>query len=68
MCSFLSKLDVVSDELSDFDIISLSETHINNSITDDDISLTGCHIPIRKDKIASEKVLRCIFLKAYIFK
>ena len=68
MCTLLSKLYVASAELSDIDIIALSETHLDNSITDDDISLTGCHIPIRKDKIASEKVLRCIFLKAYIFK
>ena len=50
MCTLLSKLYVASAELSDIDIIALSETHLDNSITDDDISLTGFHIPIRKDK------------------
>ena len=50
MCTLLSKLYVVSAELFDIDIIALSETHLDNSITDDDVSLTGFHIPIRKDK------------------
>ena len=50
MCSLFSKLDVVSAELSDFDIIALSETHIDNSIIDDDISLPGFYILIRKDR------------------
>ena len=50
VCSLLLKLDVVSAELSDFDIIARSETHLDNSITDDDISLPGFHIPIRNDR------------------
>lgn len=49
-CSLFSKLDVVSTELSDFDILAITETHLDNTVKDDDLLITGYHTPIRKDR------------------
>ena len=50
VCSLLHKIDVVYNELSDHDIIAISETHLDNSIPDNDITFHGFHPPIRKDR------------------
>lgn len=51
VCRLLSKLDIVSYALSDFDIIAISETHLDNSTStcNNDLALPGYHIPLQKD-------------------
>ncbi|CAG2226758.1 unnamed protein product [Mytilus edulis] len=46
----LPKLDLINNELHDYDIICISESHLDKSITDDQIKLNGFHKPIRLDR------------------
>ena len=39
-------------ELSEFDILSFSETWLNPVVTNDNISLLSYHLPMRKDHVA----------------
>ena len=41
VCSLLTKNDLVELELSNNDIILLSETHLNDDIVDGDIQIKG---------------------------
>ncbi|CAG2219960.1 unnamed protein product [Mytilus edulis] len=50
VCSLLPKLDLINNELHDYDIICISESHLDKSITDDQIKLNGFHKPIRLDR------------------
>ncbi|CAG2220486.1 unnamed protein product [Mytilus edulis] len=47
VCSLLPKLDLINNELHDYDIICISESHLDKSITDDQIKLNGFHKPIK---------------------
>ena len=49
-CSLLPKLDLIELEMSDNDIILVSETHLDKNIHDDDLLLKGFQKPIRKDR------------------
>jgi exonuclease III len=50
-CMFnLTKIDLVELELSNNDIILLSETHLNDDIVDGDIQIKGYQCPIRKKR------------------
>ncbi|MEW8548570.1 MAG: endonuclease/exonuclease/phosphatase family protein, partial [Candidatus Thiodiazotropha sp.] len=48
--SALHKLDVLESELSNFDIISFSETWFNKDLNVSDISLKNYRVPFRKDR------------------
>ena len=50
VCSLLPKIDLVELELSNNDIILLSETHLNDDIVDGDIQIKGYQCPIRKNR------------------
>ena len=50
VCSLPPKVDLVECELGDHDIIAISETHLDNTISDDSISIAGFHKPIRLDR------------------
>ena len=50
VCSLLPKVDLIESELSDHDVICLTETHLNNSITDDRLAILGFQKPKRKDR------------------
>ena len=45
-----NKVDHVSAELSDYDIICVSETKLNPTITNDKIEINGFKPPLRKDR------------------
>lgn len=47
VCSFLPKLDIITAELSMCDIITISETHLDETIDNDSIYIDGFHPPIR---------------------
>ena len=50
ICSLLPKLDDVAIEFQDFDVVCFSETHLDDSITNDHISIPGYQEPERKDR------------------
>ena len=50
VCSLLPKLDIITTELSTYDILAISETHLDKTITNNDISIDGFHAPIIKDR------------------
>ena len=52
--SLRNKLNYVTDIVEDFDIIFfLPEAHLDNSISDADIRLSGFEVPIRRDRNCS---------------
>ena len=50
VCSLLPKLDIITAELSHFDIVTISETHLDNSIENEVLGINGFHPPIRLDR------------------
>ncbi|MCU7801409.1 MAG: endonuclease/exonuclease/phosphatase family protein, partial [gamma proteobacterium symbiont of Lucinoma myriamae] len=48
--SALQKLDILESELSNFDVISFSETWFNTNIKNSDISINNFRLPFRKDR------------------
>lgn len=50
VCSLPNKVDVIYNELSEYDIIGITETHLDSSVSSDDILFHGFHPPIRKDR------------------
>ena len=49
-CSVLTKLDLLELELSNSDIILISETHLNEDVKSDDLLLKGYQKPVRRDR------------------
>jgi hypothetical protein len=47
------KSNYIVDIVEDFDIIFLTETHLDNSISDADIRFPGFEVPIRGDRNCS---------------
>lgn len=41
VCSILPKLDIIFNELSEYDIIAITESHLHESVVDTDIELDG---------------------------
>lgn len=50
VCSLCPKVDIFTAEMSNFDVICISETHLDNSIHSDSIVIDGFHPPLRKDR------------------
>lgn len=46
MCSLLPKVDIIAAELSNFDIINISKTHLKSSINKNSLIISGFHPPI----------------------
>ena len=49
--SFANKIDIIEPELTDFDIISLTETWLNDSISNEDLKFNEFQAPFRRDRI-----------------
>ena len=49
-CSLLPKIDLIELEMSNNDIILVSETYLSRDIDNEDIQLRGFQIPIRVDR------------------
>ena len=49
--SILYKTDILEPELANFDIISLTETWLNDSVLDDDIMFDQFQVPFRRDRV-----------------
>jgi exonuclease III len=48
--SLRNKINYITNLIEEFDIVCVTETHLNNQITDDDIAISGFDIPFRKDR------------------
>jgi exonuclease III len=49
-CNLLPKIDIIELEMSNNDIIHVSETHLSQDIDNEDIQLRGFQTPIRVDR------------------
>ena len=65
--SIRNKLDDVAAELSDYDIIGISESKLNNSIPSSMLMLDSYNMPIRKDREINNGGGLIIYIKNNIF-
>ena len=49
--SLLPKVDIIEAELRCFDVIAITETWLNDSISDDNLTFHDFHCPVRKDRV-----------------
>ena len=61
--SIVPKLDIIMAELSEFNILSVSEAWLNPAVTNDDISLLSYHLPERKNRVADNHGGVVIYIK-----
>jgi hypothetical protein len=43
VCSLKPKIDIIAAELSGYDVIGISETHLDSTISNEDIEISGYH-------------------------
>ena len=48
--SVVNKIDIIEPELSNFSLISLTETWLNNTVSNEDIQLNDFQVPFRRDR------------------
>ena len=65
--SIRNKIDDITVELSDYDIICISETKLNASIPSSNLMINSYHIPIRKDRDYNNGGGLIIYIKNNIF-
>ncbi|VDI01051.1 Hypothetical predicted protein [Mytilus galloprovincialis] len=66
VCSLPPKVDLIECELGTYDIIALSESHLDDSISNESIALAGFQKPIRLDRTrAGGGVI--IYVKNYLY-
>ncbi len=51
--SIQNKIDVIQAELSHFDVIALTETWLNDTVSNSDLMLSNFHSPQRKDRTST---------------
>ena len=51
--NFTSKTDIIEPELTNFDICSLTETWLNDSISNEDLKFNEFQDPFRRDRIGN---------------
>lgn len=49
--SLLNKVDIIEPELSHFDVISLTETWLNETVPDQDLEFNDFQVPFRRDRL-----------------
>lgn len=65
--SILNKLDILTAELSNFDVLSFTETWLNNSIETDDLLIPSYHRPERKDRTHDSHGGVILYVKDFIY-
>ena len=48
--SVVNKIDIIEPELSNFSLISLTETWLNNTVSNEDIQFNDFQVPFRRDR------------------
>lgn len=66
MCSLLTKVDIIAAELANFDIITISETHLDTSI-DNTFVISGFHPPMRLDRNRRESGVAMYISDEFVF-
>ena len=61
--SFANKIDIIEPELTDFDIISLTETWLNDSISNEDLKFNEFQAPFRRDRIGDSQGGIMVYVK-----
>ena len=61
--SIASKTDIIEPELTNFDIISLTETWLNDSISNDNLKLIEFQGPFRRDRIRDSRGGVIVYVK-----
>ena len=64
--SILNKVDIIQSELQQFDVISLTETWLDNSISDDEIIFNGFNL-FRRDRVNDRHGGVCVFVKRELY-
>ena len=49
--SLLHKLDIIEPELSNFDLVSLTETWLNEMVLTQDLAFNSYRLPFRRDRV-----------------
>ena len=49
--SVQDKLDIIEPEYSNFGLVSLTETWLNNSVLSQDLVFNDFHLPFRRDRV-----------------
>jgi hypothetical protein len=57
------KLDLISAEYGDFDILSFTETWLNHSTPDRDIKLDSINVPLSKERAESSYGGVAVYIK-----
>ena len=65
--SLLNKVDILESELSSFDVVCLSETWLDNRITDNDINMHGFKVPYRRDRQGDNHGGICVCVKENVY-
>ena len=65
--SIRNKIDDITVELTDYDIICISETKLNASIPSSNLMINSYHIPIRKDRDYNNGGGLIVYIKNNIF-
>ena len=64
--SILNKVDIIQSELQQFDVISLTETWLDNTISDDEIIFNGFNL-FRRDQVNDRHGGVCVFVKRELY-
>ena len=64
--SILNKVDIIQSELQQFDVISLTETWLDNTISDDEIIFNGFNL-FRRDRVSDRHGDVCVFVKRELY-
>ena len=64
--SILNKVDIIQSELQQFDVISLTETWLDNTISDDEIIFNGLNL-FRRDRVNDRHGGVCVFVKRELY-
>ena len=64
--SILNKVDIIQSELQQFDVISLTETWLDNTISDDEIIFNGFNL-FRRDRVNDRHGGVCVFVKRELY-
>lgn len=50
VCNLYPKVDIATAKMSNFDVICINETHLDNSFYNDSVAIDGFHPPLTKDR------------------
>ena len=64
--SLLNKLDIIEPELSNFDLVSLTETWLNERVLTQDLAFNNYRLPFRRDRVGDSHGGIVVYVKENI--